>query len=82
MASEYTGYDIAQYLQGVEYPADKESLVSAARDNGAPQDFIENLLRLDEAVGLGERAEFAGPREVLEALGRLEPPTGPVAEAF
>ncbi len=51
-----------QYLQGVEYPADRDELVSAAQNNDAPEDFIEEL------KGLGE-GQFSSFNEVLTEVG-------------
>ena len=50
-----------KYLEGVEYPAGKEAVISAARDNGAPGELIE----LIEGVPLGE---FSGPEELMNHL--------------
>jgi hypothetical protein len=47
-----------QYLQGVEFPATKEELVSAARSNDAPQHLIEHL------EGLKDGAEYGGVEEL------------------
>ena len=35
--------DMRQYLQGVDYPANKEEVASAAEDKGAPGDFIDRI---------------------------------------
>jgi hypothetical protein len=53
--------EAGQYLQGVEYPASKEDLVSAAEGNGAPEELVERL-------GTLGRAEFSGPEEVAAEL--------------
>ena len=50
-----------KYLEGVEYPASKEAVLSTARDNGAPDDLVE----LIEGVPLGE---FSGPEELMNHL--------------
>ncbi len=60
MASE-SEQNVQQYLQGVEFPATKDELVSAAQNNNAPQHFIEHL------EGLREGAEFRSASEVIEA---------------
>lgn len=38
-----TSLDIHQYLTSVEYPATKDDLVFAARDEGAPKEVIDTL---------------------------------------
>ncbi len=57
MASE-SEQNVQQYLQGVEFPATKDELVSAAKSNDAPQHLIEHL------EGLEDRAEFGDIEEL------------------
>ena len=35
--------DVPRFLEGVEYPASKEDLISAAEGNGAPQELVERI---------------------------------------
>ena len=35
--------DTTQYLEGVDYPASKEDLASAAESNGAPEELVERI---------------------------------------
>lgn len=58
--------NVQQYLQGVELPASREDLISAARNNNAPQHFI------DELEGLREGAQFSDASEILERTGYEE----------
>ena len=60
MASE-SERNFEQYLQGVEFPATKDELVSAAESNDAPQHLIEHLR------GLKDGAEFRDINELSEA---------------
>ena len=53
--------DARQYLGDVDYPASKEDLVSAAEDNGAPDELLERLRTLG-------RPTFSGPEEVVAEL--------------
>jgi hypothetical protein len=53
--------DAPQYLEGVEYPASKEDVVSAAENNGAPEDLVGML-------GSLSRPEYSGQEQVLEDL--------------
>ena len=53
--------DARQYLEDIDYPASKEDLVSAAEDNGAPEDLVERLRTLG-------RPTFSGPDEVVAEL--------------
>ena len=53
--------EATQYLEGVDYPASKEDLASAAKDNGAPEELVERLSTLG-------RPTFSGPDEVVAEL--------------
>jgi hypothetical protein len=53
--------DAPRYLEGVDYPASKEDLISAAEANGAPDE-------LTEMIGTLGRPEFSGPEDVVEEL--------------
>ena len=53
--------DAPRYLEGVDYPASKEDLVSAAESNGAPDDLIGMIETMS-------RPEFSGPEDVVEEL--------------
>lgn len=53
--------EATQYLEGVEYPASKEDLASAAEDNGAPEELVERIRILG-------RPDFSGPDEVVAEL--------------
>lgn len=52
--------EIQKYLKGVDYPASKEDLVSAAEENDAPEEVIDALQDLNED-------EFDGPAAVQQA---------------
>lgn len=64
MASLENQRNMHQYFQGVDYPADKEDLVSTAKSNDAPQEVIQELEGLAE-----EGPEYNSYAEVLQALG-------------
>ena len=53
--------EATQYLQGVDYPASKEDLVTAAEGNGAPEELVERIRTLG-------RPDFSGPDEVVAEL--------------
>ena len=53
--------EATQYLEGVDYPASKEDLASAAEDNGAPDELVERIRTLG-------RPGFSGPEEVVAEL--------------
>ena len=53
--------DAQQYLQGVNWPADKQEVVDKAEGNGAPQPMLEKL----KSLGGGQ---FSGPQDVIGKL--------------
>lgn len=58
---EFNPEQAPQYLEGVEYPASKGDLISAAEANGAPAQLVEML-------GTMGRPDFPGPDEVVAEL--------------
>ncbi len=38
---------LQNYLQGVDFPADKEEIASATESNGAPQEIVEKIRNVD-----------------------------------
>ncbi len=52
---------VQKFLQGVDYPADRDDLLAVAESNDAPEDVMEALEELDETT-------FDGLDEVVEAL--------------
>lgn len=52
---------IQKYLKGVDYPADKESLIEAANSNEAPEDLVTMINSLPDK-------EFGSPAEVSKNL--------------
>jgi hypothetical protein len=55
--------NVQSYLSGVSYPATKQDLLKAGRQNDAPDEIIEILEGLDEE-------EFGGPQDVMKAYSR------------
>ena len=53
--------ELQKHLKGVDYPASREDLVSAAESNGAPQEIVEALCSAD-------KDSFDGPNAVSQAL--------------
>ena len=54
--------EVQKHLGGVDYPASKDEVIATAESNGAPQEVIEALQQTDAV-------QFAGPDEVMAALG-------------
>lgn len=55
--------DVQRHLKGIDYPARRGELVSAARSNGAPDDIVSALEGMDDT-------EYSGPDQVMAALER------------
>jgi len=55
--------NVQSYLAGVSYPATKQDLVKAARQNDASRDILQILEQLDEE-------SFGGPQDVMKAYSR------------
>ena len=54
--------EVQKHLSGVDYPADKDEIITTAESNDAPQEIIEALQAM-----VGD--QFDGPDEVMGALG-------------
>jgi hypothetical protein len=50
-----------QYLEGTDYPANKDEVASTAEGNGAPHELVERIRALSTP-------EFSGPKEIMEGL--------------
>jgi Protein of unknown function (DUF2795) len=55
---------LQKFLGGIDYPADKRTLIERARDNGADDNVIQTLESLP-------RDRFNSPNDVSEALGDM-----------
>ena len=56
---------IQLFLKGVSYPANKQSIVSAARSNNAPQNVMDFINRLPDK-------QYGGPAMVEEEFGKMK----------
>jgi hypothetical protein len=54
--------NMQQYLQGINFPAQKDEVASQAESNGAPQDFVSKIKN-------AATERFNGPQEVLQQVG-------------
>ncbi len=63
MASE-TEQELRRYLEGIDFAASQEDLVSMAMHNGAPEELIDELEELP-------RKEYEDLEEVVEAIEDL-----------
>jgi hypothetical protein len=54
---------LQKFLGGIDYPADKDTLIRHARDNGADQNVIDTLQSLP-------MDRFNSPNDVSEAYGK------------
>jgi hypothetical protein len=55
---------LQKFLKGVDYPADKNTLLQRARDSGADDNAMRTLEQLP-------RDQFNSPNDVSEAIGQL-----------
>lgn len=55
---------VERYLQGVDFPCDKQGLVQQAKSNDAPQDVINEIEQLSDK-------EYSSPIDVSKEIGRL-----------
>jgi hypothetical protein len=53
--------ELQQYLQGVNFPAQKEEVASNAESNGAPQDVVDQIRN-------AATERFNSPEEVMQAI--------------
>ena len=53
--------DAGKYLEGLEYPASKEDVASAAEKNGASEDLLG-------LIGTLSRPEFSSQEELMDEL--------------
>jgi hypothetical protein len=65
LAGGKTSDDVLRYLSGVPFPAKKDRLVHAARQNGAPNDIVGALSALPAT-------DYASPEEVIESYPHME----------
>ena len=69
MADPFTPEQVLDYLAEVDYPADKDALVSAAERSGAPDEVLRSL-RAIPPVDYRSRAEVVRSVRVDPAPGR------------
>lgn len=53
--------DIQKYLQGINFPAEKQDVASQAEGNGAPQGIVDKIKN-------AAQQKFGGPQEVIQAV--------------
>lgn len=56
-----TAQDVREYLKTVDFPADKDAIVRAAEDSGAPEGVVKALRAMPPEV------EYANKDEVLRS---------------
>jgi hypothetical protein len=60
---DFNPIELQRHLKGVEYPASRDDLVSAAQSNSAPNEVVDELRSMD-------KDSFDGPNEVTEAVSK------------
>ena len=56
--------ELQRWLSAIRFPARKDEIIHAARQQGAPNDIIENLQRMTVN-------DFQSPEEVIDAYGTM-----------
>ena len=56
---------LAQYMKGIDFPTDKETVISTAKSNGAPEEVMEYLNRLPER-------QYDYPTDVEQEFGKMK----------
>lgn len=59
-----TPIQVQKFLGGVDYPADKSSLVKRAKDNGADENVLNALNQMRDTT-------YNSPSDVSEEMGKL-----------
>ncbi|MEN6519933.1 MAG: DUF2795 domain-containing protein [Armatimonadota bacterium] len=57
--------NIANFLEGIDFPASKDELVNHAEDNNAPQDIIDILEKLPNR-------EYTSMADIMSGVGQVE----------
>ncbi|HEV7931751.1 MAG TPA: DUF2795 domain-containing protein [Actinomadura sp.] len=57
--------EVQRYLDGVDFPANRDQLMEHAQRQGAPQEVIEALKRIPNR-------EYEGPAGIAQELGKIE----------
>lgn len=55
---------LQKYLKGIDYPADRERILEAARGNGADEDIISTLEQIADR-------DYKNPAEISKEIGRM-----------
>lgn len=63
-AEKLSASQIGLYIKGLDFPADKQKLVSQARSNNAPQNVMEWFNKLPDR-------EYNSPSEVEQAFSQM-----------
>ena len=57
--------NVQKYLKGVEYPAEKQDLISQAQKNNAPGEVMDTIKSF-------QPDQYGGPQDVMKAYGDVE----------
>ncbi|UGB38715.1 DUF2795 domain-containing protein [Frateuria soli] len=57
--------NVQKYLSGVDYPAEKQDLIEAARRNDAPDEVMQTIRKLPED-------NYGGPQDVMKGYGDID----------
>lgn len=63
--SKVNPIQLQKYLKGMDYPANKQDLIDRAKQEGADENILSTLERLDDD-------EFETPADVSKAVGNID----------
>ncbi len=55
---------LQKYLKGIQYPADRETIIRTARGHGADQDMLSTIEQLPDK-------EYKNPAEISKEIGKI-----------
>ncbi len=64
-STKVSAAQFAQYMKGIDFPADRKKIISVAKANGAPENVMAYMNRLPER-------EYNYPTDVEQEFGKLK----------
>ncbi len=64
-STKVSAAQFAQYMKGIDFPADRKKIISTAKANGAPESVMEYMNRLPNR-------EYNYPTDVEQEFGKLK----------
>ena len=64
-AENVSAADIARYLKGIDFPANRQTIINTAKSNGAPDNVMQWMNRLPER-------QYKAPTEVEQEFSKIK----------